>query len=725
MKTPPAKPGRWPLVISGLRTRERIGSHPRVLPNRASRCGGSVGGIIWKPHGRSGLGRSVCWLVALILATGFCARAASLTGSFASIPQGADVNLTAEGSLDWVHWGLYTETSLDRKAGATPLISDFTILDATNGYAYVYQFADNYNGYSWNDGTPTASVTNTPTGVWAYGVPLRNTGFQFTVPADTTLRTLRVYVGAFAARGELEASLSDNSASAYSNSSLANMGNGPSGVYSISYAAQSAGQTLTIKWTLTMQTRPDANVTLQAAALSVPGANSPPTISITNPTDNATVSAGSSLTLSANVADIDGNVALVEFFQSSTKLGESTNSPFNFTWVNVPKGAYQLTAKATDNDASSTVSTPVEIFVNGTGGSLAGGVAFPPTSVDLTAEGTLDWTHWGLISPNSFDHKTGVSPLISNFTQIGTNKVQRYSDNFTAFDWADGTPTTSGNGTKTGVFISGLTNGFLLTAPADTNSRTLKVYVGLYGAQGHFQAYLGDFSAPAYSDTSLSSVFGSLYAVYTLNYTAASAGQTLAIKYSAKTLFDADYGNVTLQAATLAGASVSTNAPPTVSITNPTNNAAFAAPASIAIQADASDADGTVSNVEFYSGATLLGTLTNSPYTLNWNSVPAGNYTLTARATDNLGGATTSTVVNIAVTNSAAAAVTIINPIWDENGFSFSFATSSGPNYAVEYTEALVPALWVSLTNFTGNGTTVSVTNMTTAAEGFYRVGAQ
>jgi hypothetical protein len=84
--------------------------------------------------------------VAVFLFARFLAGAATLTGSFGSIPQGTDVDLTAVGALDWVHWGLYTETSLDRKAGVTPLIGDFTILDATNGYAYVYQFADNYNG---------------------------------------------------------------------------------------------------------------------------------------------------------------------------------------------------------------------------------------------------------------------------------------------------------------------------------------------------------------------------------------------------------------------------------------------------------------------------------------------------------------------------------------------------------------------------------------------------
>src|SRR6266853_2787089 len=178
-------------------------------------------------------------LLVVFLLASFPADAATptLTGSFVAIPQGSSVDLTVAGPIDWVHWGLYTETSLDRKAGVTPLINDFMVLYATNSYAYVYEFADNYNGYSWSDGAPTSSVTNTTTGVWAYGVPTLGTGFQFTAPADTTLRTLKVYVGTFSAKGKFEAFLSDNSASAYSNTMLANlMGNGPSGVYSISYA---------------------------------------------------------------------------------------------------------------------------------------------------------------------------------------------------------------------------------------------------------------------------------------------------------------------------------------------------------------------------------------------------------------------------------------------------------------------------------------------------------
>jgi hypothetical protein len=93
-----------------------------------------------------------------------------------------------------------------------------------------------------------------------------------------------------------------------------------------------------------------------------------------------------------------------------------------------------------------------------------------------------------------------------------------------------------------------------------------------------------------------------------------------------------------------------TNQPPTVSISSPTNNASFTAPASVTISATAADSDGTISKVEFYNGATKLGEATSSPYSYSWTNISAGNYVLTAKATDNGNAVTTSTAVNISVT---------------------------------------------------------------------------
>ncbi|HXI53104.1 MAG TPA: Ig-like domain-containing protein, partial [Candidatus Saccharimonadales bacterium] len=532
------------------------------------------------------------WLSGLLLiAAGFfsipqVARAApggpSLSGAFSPIAAGSAVNLTSEGEIDWVHWGLYTETSVDRKAGVVPQISDFTLLDSPSGFSFVYQFADNANGYTWWDGSPTVAMTNTTTGVWAYGTPQIDSGFQVTAPADTTPRSFKIYVGAYAARGRLVAFLSDNSARGYTNSSLFNPANGPGGVYTINYAAASAGQQLVVRWMLMNPTSPQGNVTLQSATLTATNYNNPPFVSMASPANNASFPANGNITINANASDTDGSVSKVEFFADGTKLGEDTSSPFTFTWNGVAAGLYVLTAVATDNQGAVSTSSPVEIFVNGSGGTLTGSLTAPPnlpSAVNLTSEGGRDWAHWGLQTNSLFNHKAGVAQQISDFAKIGTDAVQLYGDNYTAYNWSDGTPTATANNATKGVFTTGVTNGFEITVPADTTSRTVKVYVGLYSAQGNFQAWLSDFSGAAYTDTTLSNFFGNAYGSYTLTYAAASPGQTLHIRYRSLNVFDLDFGNVTLQAATLVVNSGG-NVLPSVTITNPPNGTVLTAPAS-------------------------------------------------------------------------------------------------------------------------------------------------
>jgi hypothetical protein len=105
-----------------------------------------------------------------------------------------------------------------------------------------------------------------------------------------------------------------------------------------------------------------------------------------------------------------------------------------------------------------------------------------------------------------------------------------------------------------------------------------------------------------------------------------------------------------------------TNLPPAVSIFEPNNGAVFYTPTNIQLVAKAGDSNGSVTNVEFFAGATDLGPGTpvvldplvggggtGLVYLFNWQNVPPGNYPLTAVATDNCGASATSAVVNITV----------------------------------------------------------------------------
>src|SRR5690606_18194368 len=96
-------------------------------------------------------------------------------------------------------------------------------------------------------------------------------------------------------------------------------------------------------------------------------------------------------------------------------------------------------------------------------------------------------------------------------------------------------------------------------------------------------------------------------------------------------------------------------------------NQVFNAPASIAIAATATDADGNVTKVEFFNGTSKLGEDNSSPYTFTWSNVPAGTYNIQVRATDN-DGATTNATRQVTVNGATAScegAGQITHEVWN------------------------------------------------------------
>jgi len=480
-------------------------------------------------------------LLVQFFALSWTANSAMLTGSFTAVPAGTNINLTAMGPVDWIHWGQFTEFAYDRKVVPTNLISDFTILGNPLLGQGPFQLSTLSSGHSWQDGLQNSFVTNTTTGTYIIG---RNNGFSFSVPVGTSTNVLRVYVASLAGGGNFSASLSDGSAGGFSGSTA----NVVEGCYTLTNAGATAGAKLNVTWTGSANS---SVIVLQSAALAHLVSNNPPTATLAIPTLNANVSTASTQTLGAVAFDSDGVVSLVEFFVETNKIGEVTNGPYIIDWTNPPAGLHSLTVKATDNGGATYTSRGVDVFVYTNGGSLLGSGALPPANVILSDEGTDDWAHWGLNLATNFDHKAGVAQQISNFTAIGTNSVLQYADNYSAFSWSGGTPTDSASSSTTGVYIYGFTNGFELTLPASLQPRTVKLYVGLYAARANFQAWLSDASAAAYSDTTLVSNYDNAYRVYTLDYKAASDGQTLKIRHTTLNTHDTIFGNVTLQAATL------------------------------------------------------------------------------------------------------------------------------------------------------------------------------
>lgn len=125
----------------------------------------------------------------------------------------------------------------------------------------------------------------------------------------------------------------------------------------------------------------------------------------------------------------------------------------------------------------------------------------PNSPVDLTAVGTLDWAHWGLVNSTSFDHKNGAN-LISNFTNVAGTGMTQISGYPVQFSWTDGTPTARpSNPTDTGVYTSGNGSGFRITVPADQTTRTLRIWGGGQQSMLTITAHMGDGSIADYVAT--------------------------------------------------------------------------------------------------------------------------------------------------------------------------------------------------------------------------------
>ena len=57
-------------------------------------------------------------------------------------------------------------------------------------------------------------------------------------------------------------------------------------------------------------------------------------------------------------------------------------------------------------------------------------------------------------------------------------------------------------------------------------------------------------------------------------------------------------------------------------------------PVDIELAAEPFDQEGTITRVDFFSGNSLIGSVSNSPYSLTWSNAPPGVHSLSASASD-------------------------------------------------------------------------------------------
>ncbi len=138
---------------------------------------------------------------------------------------------------------------------------------------------------------------------------------------------------------------------------------------------------------------------------------------------------------------------------------------------------------------------------------------------------------------------------------------------------------------------------------------------------------------------------------------------------------------------------------PSVVIGAPLAGATFASGANIPISASVAGGAQTITSVEFYRGATLIGSDNTSPYAVTWNNAVAGTHALTAKVLYS-GGGVTSSPVSITVNNA--------DPSLDPDGDGFNtgleVALGTDPQSAASQPPAIYANLraWWKLDETTG-----------------------
>lgn len=169
---------------------------------------------------------------------------------------------------------------------------------------------------------------------------------------------------------------------------------------------------------------------------------------------------------------------------------------------------------------------------------------------------------------------------------------------------------------------------------------------------------------------------------------------------------------------------VTTNIPPSVTITNPANQAVFSVPASFTFGADASDTDvDGLARVEFYVSTNLVDEIFSAPFTTSVTNLPAGSYTLTCVAYD-FGNA--SATNSITITVGAVALPPTLLATTTANQFVITWETNNAAGLSLQSTTTLgLGASWTAVTNKVLIGSRWVVTNAMAGASQFFRLSNQ
>jgi hypothetical protein len=406
----------------------------------------------------------------------------------------------------------------------------------------------------------------------------------------------------------------------------------------------------------------DSSNNQASSQVSVTVDNTSPSMSITGPSNGATVSG--TITITASAADALSGMHGVNFYFDGAFIVMDSVSPYESTALDTtlyPDGSHTIKAMALDN-AFNIASQEITVNVDNS-------VAIPPPPPPDTTAPTVSF-----IDPVSGETISGTATVqVSAIDNVGMNVVYFYVDGVNkGSDFAapysfsvDTTIIADGNHimkakafdksnnqnyTEISVTVSNAP-----PAPPDVNPPVLSLPSSITA-----EATSPSGAAVTYTATATDDVDGAVPVTCAI-----ASGSTFAIETTIVDCYAEDSsGNMAVDSFIV---TVQDTTNPTVSITSPTNNQGVSGV--IGITAQASDNVG-VAYVDLYLDGTYLGTDLDSPYDsfeVDTTLYSDGALKLQAQAVDEYGNTASSAIITINADNSVQSGnvpptVTIVSP---------------------------------------------------------------
>ncbi|MFF0341536.1 sugar-binding protein [Kribbella sp. NPDC004875] len=185
----------------------------------------------------------------------------------------------------------------------------------------------------------------------------------------------------------------------------------------------------------------------------------------------------------------------------------------------------------------------------------------PPVSMNLTADGPVDWLH---LDGTTVNRRAGVpdgTPRLAVANRQAGGTIGSQNDNPVSYSWTNGTPSASQPGTRHGgIFFADGANqnadltdpyGYDLTVPAAADGQTVRFVSGAWRATARVSVYVNGATTPTFVSTDLVSTDASVTRLYELTL---GAGDSARISAQLLRKTNAS-GNVTLAGVTQSGTS--------------------------------------------------------------------------------------------------------------------------------------------------------------------------